>query len=108
MGMRTAHYWSDIACDGGYVDAAAWLAELHSAGKIRLLGATNLDVFFPRLTTRNQQRLRIYCRRIGMPDFVHLHTHTEFSLLDGLSSANALAEYAVELGQSLCLRPPKK
>ena len=33
-----------------------------------------------------------------MPGFVHLHTHTEFSLLDGLSSPKALAEYAAELG----------
>ena len=35
-----------------------------------------------------------------MPDFVHLHTHTEFSLLDGLSSAKALVAYAAELGMS--------
>jgi DNA polymerase-3 subunit alpha len=33
-----------------------------------------------------------------MPGFVHLHTHTEFSLLDGLSSPKALANYAAELG----------
>ena len=33
-----------------------------------------------------------------MAEFVHLHTHTEFSLLDGLSSAQALADYAAELG----------
>ena len=33
-----------------------------------------------------------------MADFVHLHTHTEFSLLDGLSSVQALAAYAAELG----------
>jgi len=35
-----------------------------------------------------------------MADFVHLHTHTEFSLLDGLSSVKALATYAKELGMS--------
>ena len=35
-----------------------------------------------------------------MPDFVHLHTHTEFSLLDGLSTPQALANYAAELGMS--------
>ena len=35
-----------------------------------------------------------------MADFVHLHTHTEFSLLDGLSSVKALAMYAKELGMS--------
>ncbi|MGC9394087.1 MAG: DNA polymerase III subunit alpha [Anaerolineae bacterium] len=35
-----------------------------------------------------------------MAEFVHLHTHTEFSLLDGLSSVQALATYAAELGMS--------
>ena len=33
-----------------------------------------------------------------MPDFVHLHTHTEYSLLDGLSKCKALAQHAVDLG----------
>ena len=33
-----------------------------------------------------------------MPEFVHLHTHTEFSLLDGLSSPKALANYAAAQG----------
>ncbi|MBN1262711.1 MAG: DNA polymerase III subunit alpha [Anaerolineae bacterium] len=33
-----------------------------------------------------------------MPEFVHLHTHTEFSLLDGLSSPKVLAHQAHELG----------
>ena len=33
-----------------------------------------------------------------MAEFVHLHVHTEYSLLDGLSSCRELAERAVELG----------
>ncbi|MCK4451688.1 MAG: DNA polymerase III subunit alpha, partial [Anaerolineae bacterium] len=33
-----------------------------------------------------------------MSDFVHLHVHSEYSLLDGLSSCRELAERAVELG----------
>ena len=33
-----------------------------------------------------------------MDEFVHLHVHSEYSLLDGLSSCNELAERAVELG----------
>ena len=33
-----------------------------------------------------------------MRDFVHLHTHTEYSLLDGLSKCQALANYAAEMG----------
>jgi len=35
-----------------------------------------------------------------MREFVHLHTHTEYSLLDGLSSCKTLAQYAAELGMS--------
>jgi DNA polymerase-3 subunit alpha len=35
-----------------------------------------------------------------MTEFVHLHVHSEYSLLDGLSSCKALAEYAAELGMS--------
>jgi DNA polymerase-3 subunit alpha len=35
-----------------------------------------------------------------MPDFVHLHNHTEYSLLDGLSKPKALAQRAAELGMS--------
>ncbi|HQE99402.1 MAG TPA: DNA polymerase III subunit alpha [Anaerolineae bacterium] len=35
-----------------------------------------------------------------MPEFVHLHTHTEYSLLDGLSSPKALAERAAGLGMN--------
>lgn len=35
-----------------------------------------------------------------MRDFVHLHTHTEYSLLDGLAQCTALAEYAAELRMS--------
>ncbi|MCX7682715.1 MAG: DNA polymerase III subunit alpha [Anaerolineae bacterium] len=33
-----------------------------------------------------------------MADFVHLHVHSEYSLLDGLSSCRELAERAAELG----------
>lgn len=32
-------------------------------------------------------------------DFVHLHVHTEFSLLDGLSQINRLVSRAVDMGQ---------
>lgn len=34
-----------------------------------------------------------------MNNFVHLHVHSEYSLLDGLSSVKNIAERAVELGQ---------
>lgn len=33
-----------------------------------------------------------------MAEFVHLHVHSEYSLLDGLSSCRELAEHAAELG----------
>ncbi len=33
-----------------------------------------------------------------MAEFVHLHVHSEYSLLDGLSSCKELAEHAAELG----------
>jgi len=33
-----------------------------------------------------------------MAEFVHLHVHSEYSLLDGLSSCQELAEHAAELG----------
>ena len=33
-----------------------------------------------------------------MAELVHLHVHSEYSLLDGLSSCQQLAERAVELG----------
>ncbi len=35
-----------------------------------------------------------------MNQFVHLHVHSEYSLLDGLPSVKAIAEYAAALGQS--------
>ncbi|MGC9469815.1 MAG: DNA polymerase III subunit alpha [Anaerolineae bacterium] len=35
-----------------------------------------------------------------MRDFVHLHNHTEYSLLDGLSKCSALARYAAEQGMN--------
>ena len=34
-----------------------------------------------------------------MSDFVHLHVHSEFSLLDGLSRIDDLVQRAVELNQ---------
>ncbi len=35
-----------------------------------------------------------------MSGFVHLHTHTEYSLLDGLSKCSALAQHAADLGMN--------
>src|SRR3989338_6701334 len=35
-----------------------------------------------------------------MPKFTHLHTHTEFSLLDGLSKISKLVAKTKELGQT--------
>ena len=35
----------------------------------------------------------------GAEDFVHLHVHSEFSLLDGLASVDELVKRAAELGQ---------
>lgn len=35
---------------------------------------------------------------VTMADFVHLHNHTEFSLLDGLSKIKNIPDYAKELG----------
>ena len=34
-----------------------------------------------------------------MTDFVHLHVHTEYSLLDGACKINELVAQAKELGQ---------
>src|ERR1035438_5047133 len=35
-----------------------------------------------------------------MADFVHLHNHSEFSLLDGLSKVKNMVKYANDLGMS--------
>lgn len=35
-----------------------------------------------------------------MTDFVHLHNHSEYSLLDGLSHVKTMAQHAKDLGQS--------
>ena len=37
-----------------------------------------------------------------MPDFVHLHTHTEFSLLDGAASIQKVISKVKELGMKSC------
>ncbi len=37
---------------------------------------------------------------MAVPDFVHLHTHSEYSLLDGAARLQALAERAKALGQT--------
>lgn len=39
-----------------------------------------------------------YNRRRLMADFVHLHNHTEYSLLDGLQKTKNMVEYARDLG----------
>lgn len=38
----------------------------------------------------------------GFVDFVHLHNHTHYSLLDGLQKIPALLDHVQELGQSAC------
>jgi DNA polymerase-3 subunit alpha len=39
------------------------------------------------------------CRPAGLADsFVHLHVHTEYSMLDGAARLGALTERAAELG----------
>ena len=46
-----------------------------------------------------------------MSNFVHLHVHSEFSLLDGLSRVKDLAKRAKELGMPMSVTPetpPKK
>src|SRR6185312_10450681 len=41
---------------------------------------------------------------VSMPDFVHLHNHSEYSLLDGLSKVKKMAKHAKDLGmQSLAI-----
>ena len=37
---------------------------------------------------------------VGSPDFCHLHVHSEFSLLDGLSRSRELTQRAAELGMT--------
>ena len=37
-----------------------------------------------------------------MTEFVHLHVHTEYSLLDGCCRVSELAKRAAELGQTAC------
>jgi DNA polymerase-3 subunit alpha len=38
----------------------------------------------------------------SMTDFVHLHVHSEYSLLDGACRVRELAAAAKELGQTAC------
>src|SRR3989344_2691748 len=37
-----------------------------------------------------------------MPDFVHLHLHTEYSLLDGLSKIKKLVPLIKDMGMKAC------
>ena len=43
--------------------------------------------------------------RLGR-DFVHLHIHTEYSLLDGACRIDQLMERVKECGQTHCLHRP--
>ncbi len=41
-------------------------------------------------------------KEAGFVDFVHLHNHTHYSLLDGLQKVPALLDHVQELGQTAC------